>query len=337
MFPNVKPCFVKLEKLKTSDYLFRNIQTKPKSTSKKHSFICSICHKQLASKHSLETHIHSHTGERPYPCTTCKQSFRKLDICNLMKDSSPTPVKSATFTDKYTLQEHYRCSHGSGKRRTASKKFKCNLCKIWCSSASKLATHMRKHTGERPFPIISALAYCSFNLRRETISLFNVLSILHEKTHVEKHILRKHTNLVERYQSPVCAKILGTERGLSYHIKIHTGERPFKCKPVKNRSEVSAHQLVHTKERHFPNFQCNSAFARVSELQNHVRYVHGTEKRPVSNKKVECPDCNTIARKTTLWAHQKTQGNERKYICSVCNKAYKKADHLKVHNRTHTS
>ncbi|XP_068225595.1 zinc finger protein 585A-like [Palaemon carinicauda] len=77
---------------------------------------CTICGKWLVSMSSLETHMRSHTGERPFQCNVCEHAFiRKSDMLRHMKS--------------HTGERPYECIH----------------CLTTFSRKDKLAFHLKKH------------------------------------------------------------------------------------------------------------------------------------------------------------------------------------------------
>lgn len=77
---------------------------------------CTICGKWLVSMSSLETHMRSHTGERPFQCNVCENAFiRKSDMLRHMKS--------------HTGERPYECTH----------------CLTTFSRKDKLAFHLKKH------------------------------------------------------------------------------------------------------------------------------------------------------------------------------------------------
>ena len=81
---------------------------------------CTVCHKSVSWKY-LQVHMRTHTGERPYSCTKCNQ----------------------TFTQSSHLTEHMRT-------HTGERRYQCTKCNKACTTSGSLTVHMRTHTGERP-------------------------------------------------------------------------------------------------------------------------------------------------------------------------------------------
>ncbi|XP_064108921.1 zinc finger protein 569-like [Macrobrachium nipponense] len=77
---------------------------------------CTTCGKWLVSMSSLETHMRSHTGERPFQCNICEHAFiRKSDMLRHMKS--------------HTGERPYECTH----------------CLTTFSRKDKLVFHLKKH------------------------------------------------------------------------------------------------------------------------------------------------------------------------------------------------
>merc|ERR1712117_13176 len=77
---------------------------------------CGQSFKGKSSKGNLKRHILAHTGEKPFPCDQCDQSF----------------------TRKEHMETHRRI-------HTGEKPYVCGMCSMAFSDKTGLRSHMKKH------------------------------------------------------------------------------------------------------------------------------------------------------------------------------------------------
>lgn len=81
---------------------------------------CHICSKGFKDKYSVNVHIRTHTGEKPFMCTVCGKSFRQKAHLAKHQHTHTTPAKPAQPLTS-VLQSVKGGSGGGGGRRSTSR------------------------------------------------------------------------------------------------------------------------------------------------------------------------------------------------------------------------
>ncbi|XP_059049628.1 zinc finger protein 271-like isoform X1 [Achroia grisella] len=149
----------------------------------------------------------------------------------------------------------------------------CYQCDKEFRCQAQLETHLRTHTGDKPFT-------CMYCPRRFT-----------QKHNLTIH-LRVHTG-EKPFQCEVCSKRFSAQGNLHAHLKIHTGQRDHVCtlcnKSFITSSELTRHMSKHRGVKNFKCDLCNSAYIHSRDLKLHKMKKHDIDE----NSKVRNEGYNT--------------------------------------------
>lgn len=169
-------------------------------------FKCTFCKKGYCNQNTLWNHAVVHRSD--YCCSWCLREF----------------------TEKAEFDEHKKICH--------KRLYECYLCKKLWKDYTTLESHMRVHSGVKPFRC--SFAKCGKSFKR--------------KDNLRKHELVVHMIIASTrcHECYLCKKLCPSPSELRTHMRVHTGERPFRCS-IKS---------------------CGASFSLKSSLTTHIKSKH---------------------------------------------------------------
>uniref|UniRef100_A0AAY3ZYG0 C2H2-type domain-containing protein n=1 Tax=Denticeps clupeoides TaxID=299321 RepID=A0AAY3ZYG0_9TELE len=308
-----------------------NVHISMKHPSKDKHFHCLLCGKSFYTESNLHQHLTSvghlrneqasievlPEGGATFKCVKCNEPFEfEQDLFVHIKEKHEELLREV---NKYVLEDTEQIN----REREENQGSVCKYCGKVCKSSNSMAflAHVRTHTGSKPF----RCKICNFataqlgdarnhvkrhlGMREYKCHICGWAFVM--KKHLSTHLLGKHglgRPKERKYECELCDRSFSEKWALNNHMKLHTGDKPYKCA--------------------WPN--CHYAFLTFSAMKDHYRTHTG-------EKSFLCDLCGFAGgTRHALTKHRRQHTGERPFKCHLCNFASTTQSHLTRHKRVHT-
>nr|CAI5869090.1 unnamed protein product [Callosobruchus analis] len=223
------------------------------------------------------------------------------------------------------------------KKNHYIEKRRCKICNIVCQSIGKLADHLNKHLGLRPFKCDecdkSFVSKHHVKLHKRCHSTEKIFKCTKcEKAFKNRMSLRSHLIVhyekIKEFICKVCNKECADLAGLRQHMVSHGNVPEIKCglcnKKFNNDRSLECHLSTH-KELKFPCDFCGKIYQSMYRIKRHIKRSH---------IRSHCDVCNEVFYdRAAFTRHKKSHDDSKPTECEFCQRKFAKAKNLSEHIR----
>ncbi|CAG7819045.1 unnamed protein product [Allacma fusca] len=265
-------------------------------------------------KKNQET-LSTHEGNQSEETKKCSGGRRYYNPNLVVKCTHIDPLKgpcNRKFETEEKMNIHIRRYHLKVPKNDL---IQCPHCPRTMSNMTRLAEHMKLHTGETDLPC----DICGMLFRTEYL--------------IVKHKVRAHGQPFPNV-CQYCNEGFFTKAELKYHSYSHTGQWPYPCDECDAGFPSKARLERHRQYNHYDALYickvCNRKYQSAAILTKH-------EKSHEVGKRFKCETCGWSFRfQSALKSHiHSVHTDNRPFLCQECGAAFKLNKHLLVHLKGH--